>query len=111
MEITEKAYSRCVLVQAKGRVDHENAPELEKRLDRIFKKGQYRLVVDLSETNYISSAGLRVLIGALKKARRFNRGDVRLAGMSPRLKDAFRLVGFHHLFKMYDQVVDAVGSF
>ncbi|MBI3286483.1 MAG: STAS domain-containing protein [Chloroflexi bacterium] len=111
MEITEKAYKRCLLLKVGGRIDHETAPDLEKRFDKIFKKGQYRLVVDLSDTGYISSAGLRALVSALKKARRFNRGDVRLAGLSPRLKETFQLVGFHHIFQIFDQVVDAVGSF
>lgn len=111
MEAIEKPYKRCLLVKIEGRIDHDTAPTLEKRFERIFKKGQYKLVVDLSGVDYISSAGLRALVSALKEARRFNRGDVRLAGMSPKLEAAFHLVGFHHLFQMFPQVVDAVGSF
>ena len=111
MEASEKEYARCLLLKVEGRVDHDTAPALEKHIESVFKKGQYHLVVDFSGVDYISSAGLRVLVSALKKARRFNRGDVRLAALSSRTKDAIELVGFNRLFKIYDTAVDAVGSF
>ncbi|MEX1248584.1 MAG: STAS domain-containing protein [Anaerolineales bacterium] len=111
MEISEKSYKRSTLIKLNGRIDMESSPELEKYLNKTFKKGQYKLVLDLSGVDYIYSAGLRVLVSSLKTARRYNRGDIRLASLSPRLKEAFKLVGFHQLFQTYDQVEDAVGSF
>lgn len=111
MEISEKTYKRSTLLKVQGRIDAETADTLEKYLNKVFKKSQYRLVVDLSGVEYISSAGLRVLVSALKQARRYNRGDVRLSGLSARLKDAFKLVGFHQLFQVFEQSEDAVGSF
>ncbi|MEX2162413.1 MAG: STAS domain-containing protein [Anaerolineales bacterium] len=111
MEISEKAYKRSTLIKVQGRLDMETSPDLEKYLNKVFKKGQYKVVVDLSGVDYISSAGLRVLVSGLKSARRYNRGDVRLSSLSPRLKDAFHLVGFHQLFQSFDKVEDAVGSF
>ncbi len=111
MRITEKSYKRSTLVKPEGRVDAETSPELEKYLNKLFKTGQYHLAVDLSAVDYISSAGLRVLVSALKQARRYNRGDVRLASLSPRLEEAFQLVGFHKLFQIFEEPEDAVGSF
>jgi anti-sigma B factor antagonist len=111
MEISDKPYKRSTLLKVKGRIDMDTAPDLEKTLNKVFKKGQYRVVVDLEEVDYISSAGLRVLVSALKNSRRYNRGDVRLSALSPRLKEAFHLVGFHQLFQTFDKAEDAVGSF
>lgn len=111
MEISEKTYKRSTMLKVKGRIDAETSETLEKYLTKVFKKGQYRVVVDLSGVEYISSAGLRVLVSALKRARRYNRGDVRLAELPTRVKEAFKLVGFHQLFQIFEQSEDAVGSF
>lgn len=111
METTEKAYKRYTILRVSGRVDAETAPNLEKQVNKVFNQGQYHVVVDMSGVDFISSAGLRVLVTALKKSRRYNRGDVRLAALSARLKEAFQLVGFNKLFQIFDDVQDAVGSF
>ncbi len=111
MEITEKAYKRSTVLKVTGRIDSETSPELEKAIAKLNKKGQYSIVVDLSSVDFVSSAGLRVLVSARKKSRRYNRGDVRLCGLSPRLKAAFDLVGFDMLFQIFDKLEDAVGSF
>ncbi len=111
METTEKVYKRYTILHVSGRIDAETAPTLEKQINKVLNKGQYHLAVDLSGVEYISSAGLRVLVSALKKARRHNRGDVRLAGLSTRLKEAFQLVGFNKLFQIFEDVQDAAGSF
>jgi anti-sigma B factor antagonist len=111
MDITEKAYRRSTVLKVTGRIDSETSPELEKAIAKLNKKGQYSIVMDLSGVDFVSSAGLRVLVTARKKSRRYNRGDVRLSGLSPRLKDAFDLVGFDLLFQIFDKLEDAVGSF
>jgi len=111
MEISEKSYKRSTLIKPQGRIDADTAPELEQYLEKVLKGGQYHLAVDLSDVDYISSAGLRVLVSALKESHRYNRGDVRLAGLSTRLKEAFDLVGFDKLFQIFDAPEDAVGSF
>ncbi len=111
METTEKSYKRYTILRVSGRIDADTAPNLEKQINKVFKKGQYHLVVDMGGVDYISSAGLRVLVSALKKARRYNRGDVRLAALSARLKEAFQLVGFNKLFQIFGEAEDAAGSF
>lgn len=111
METTEKVFKRYTTLRVSGRVDADSAPNLEKQINKVFAKGQYHLLVDLADVDYISSAGLRVLVSALKKSRRYNRGDVRLAGLSARLKEAFQLVGFNKLFQIFADVEDAAGSF
>ncbi len=110
-KILTKQYKRVDLVEIDGRIDSSTAPQLEEALQKIIKDGRYRIVVDMSETDFMSSAGLRALLSALKQTRRFNRGDVRLAAMPDRIKKAFDLAGLLDVFKVYDNSVDAVGSF
>lgn len=111
LKVNVREYKRVDLVEVAGRVDSGTAPQLEQALKKIIKDGRYRIVVDLSETEFMSSAGLRALLSALKEVRRFNRGDVRLSSMPDKIKKAFDLAGFLELFKVYDNAVDAVGEF
>jgi anti-sigma B factor antagonist len=111
IKITAREYKRVDLVAVEGRVDSSTAPQLEKALQKIIDAGRYRIVVDLSDTDFMSSAGLRALLSSLKQVRRFNRGDLRLAGMSTKVKKAFELAGLTVVFQLYDNSVDAVGSF
>ena len=110
-KVNTKEYKHVDLVEVSGRIDSSTAPLLEQALKKITKEGRFHIVVDLAETEFMSSAGLRALIAALKETRRFNRGDVRLANMPPKINKAFELAGFLELFKVYDNTVDAVGSF
>ena len=111
MEITEKKLKRTILFEVQGRIDHGSAPDLDRKLSDAIKNGHYRLAIDMTGVDYISSAGIRALITARKQARRWNRGDVKLAGLQPRIVEVFDLVGITPLFEHFDSPVDAVGSF
>ncbi len=111
VKITTKEYKRVDLIQVDGRIDSSTAPQLEQTLSKIIDEGRYRIVVDLSETDFMSSAGLRALIAALKQVRRFNRGDLRLASIPTKVRKAFERAGLLDLFQVFDNSIDAVGSF
>ncbi|MBI5305878.1 MAG: STAS domain-containing protein [Chloroflexi bacterium] len=110
-KISNKQYKRVDLIEVSGRIDSSTAPQLDQALNRVIKDGRFRIVVDLSETDFMSSAGLRALLAALKQVRRFNRGDLRLAGLTTKVKKAFELAGLLDVFQSFDNPVDAVGSF
>lgn len=111
-KVNSKQLKRVDLVEVTGRVDSATAPQFEAAVQKIIDAGRYRIVVDLSGTDYMSSAAFRVLISSLKQAQKgTRRGDVRIAGAAPKLMEVFKLGGFDELFKFYDKQVDAVGSF
>jgi anti-anti-sigma factor len=112
MEFTTKHLERATLFTITGRVDHSTAPELRQGLMKAIESGHHNLVVDLSSVSYMGTAGLKVLQAAAKTVRAtIPAGDVRLAGMPANVKEAFDLVGFTPLFKLYGNAVEAVGSF
>ena len=88
------------LLEVTGRLDQDQAPLLETELTQLIQEGHYRLVVDLSQTHYINSAGLRCLVGAWRKARE-HEGDVYLSGLNARLMEVFTMVGFDKVFQIY----------
>lgn len=111
LAVTRKAMNRVDLITTTGRIDANTAPLFEQNLRDCLADQRYRLVIDLKGTDYISSAGLKVLVAILKETKR-HRGDVRLANLNRNLKETLGLVGLvPDLFKTYDDVVDAVGSF
>jgi len=111
MEVTTKQLKRCDLVEAAGRIDSDTASQLGEAFDAINEAGRFRIVFDLSGVDFISSAGLRVLINTQKTCKRWNRGELVLANVPQRIREALDLAGFMPLFKLFDDVVEAVGSF
>ncbi len=111
MEIKATQYKHCDLVQVTGRVDSATAPAFSEALGRITGDARYRIVLDLSRLDFISSAGLRVLINTQKECKRYNRGELVLASVPSNIQNALDLSGFDELFKSFPDVLTAVGHF
>jgi anti-sigma B factor antagonist len=111
MEIDIREFKHCTLVEVKGRLDSASAPSLNAKLNEVLEKGSYKLVLDLSGLSFISSAGLRVLVNIQKACKRYNRGEVVLTKLPANIKESFDLVGFTLIFKIFEEVIDAVGYF
>lgn len=111
-QVTPKQLKRSDVLEVTGRIDSSTAPQFEAAIQKIIDAGRYRIVADLTGSDYLSSAAFRVLISAQKQVKKgTRRGDVRLAGVSPKLMEVFKLGGFDDLFKFYPNQADAVGSF
>lgn len=111
MEVSTTQYRHCDLVRAKGRIDSYTSPQLSEAMEAILQAGRFKIVFDMDEVEYISSAGLRVLINTQKNCKRYNRGEVVLARVPERVYEALDLAGFVPLFKFFDDVTAAVGNF
>jgi len=110
MEVTTKQFKHCDLLAVKGRVDSATAPKLGEALDAIANEGRFKIVIDMTSLEYMSSAGFRVLIAAQRNCKRYNRGEVVLASIPPTINSALELAGFTILFKIFPDVTTAVGE-
>lgn len=110
LEIDVQEMTRVDLITVKGRVDSSNAAELEEVLKERTDSGRYNLVLNLKDVNYMSSAGLRALVSALRECKR-HRGDVRISQPSERIVEVLDLAGLDPLFQTYADDTAAVGSF
>lgn len=101
MEVEVQVEGRAVVASVRGRVDTVSAQAFEKELSGALNREETLLVIDLSGLEYISSAGLRVILSAAKtlKARG---GDIRLAATQGSVKKVFQISGFFSLFKHFD---------
>jgi anti-sigma B factor antagonist len=110
MEVTVTEYKNCDLIKAAGRIDSATAPQLAEAMDSVTDQGRYKVVFDLSDVEYMSSAGLRVLISTQKTCKRYNRGELILACLPERVYNALDLAGFVQLFRIYDDLTEAVAN-
>jgi anti-sigma B factor antagonist len=111
MEVTTKQFKRSDLVKATGRIDSQTAPQLAEVFDALTEADRFKIVFDMSGVEFLSSAGLRVLINVQKTCKRWNRGELVLANVSQRIQETLDLAGFVPLFRFSDDVLEAVGSF
>jgi anti-sigma B factor antagonist len=111
MEITTNRYKHSDLVKVDGRIDSATAPRLAETLNAVMDEGRYKLILDMTDVTFISSAGLRVLVNTQKVCRRYNRGEIVLTNVPTNIYSALDLAGFTSLFKIFDDNLTAVGSF
>lgn len=110
LEISTQEMKRVTLITVKGRINSDTVSQLEDTLNGLLERGDTRLVVELSGVSFISSAGLRALLAALKTARK-NGGDVRLAAPSAEVTEVLELAGLVSVFERFEDQITAVGSF
>lgn len=111
MEITTQQFKRCDLLSVKGKVDSFTAPDLIKAIEALNKKNRFKIILDLSKLEYMSSAGFRALLLGQRTCKRYNRGEIVLASVPKKVMDALELTGFSLLFKIIDEITPAVGNF
>ncbi|MBP2298707.1 STAS domain-containing protein [Azospirillum picis] len=109
MNITEQSINGVTVLRADGRIDSGNATEFENALVEALGSGSTRLVVDMEKLTYISSAGLRSLLIAAKKARPGG-GRIALSAMAPHIREVFDLSGFSSLFEIHGDAGAAVSA-
>lgn len=93
-----------------GYVDAHTAPQFENAIQSELDAGRYRIVVDCSRLNYISSAGLGVFMSFIEEVRELG-GDIKISGLTSKVKHTFELLGFQDIFDMPDNQAQALDHF
>ena len=104
MPIVVREFKDVVLITITERIDGSTAPEVENVLESLQRRGSYKLVIDMSQLGYISSAGYRVLPSAQRNSKRFDRGELILAGVPEQILQALDISGFTDYFKIYKEI-------
>ncbi|NBR62810.1 MAG: anti-sigma factor antagonist [Verrucomicrobia bacterium] len=95
------------VVQLQGKVDATSAPSVEQALLGVIDQGEKKLVIDCANLDFISSAGLRSLLLAVKKMKAAG-GVIALAALQPHVKEVFDISGFSALFLIYGSKAEAL---
>lgn len=107
--ILDNRDGRDILALA-GRLDNSTAATLQQKVDALLDTGARRVVVDLAMLEYISSAGLRVLLGTGMRLR--GKDDASLTVIRPRgmVKDVLEVAGFGQMFPLLDSLEAALAG-
>jgi len=110
MEITTRTQQDVTLVALAGNLDSNTSPEAQQAIDGILAGGGRKLVVDFTALDYISSAGLRVLLGTAKRLRGGGGGGgaLRLFGLNETVREVFQISGFSTILAVFATEADAL---
>jgi len=105
--LKEQVQDGMVQLSVRGFLDAHTFERLDREIDSLVQAGVFRLIVDLSGLDYISSAGAGVFIGALDKLRE-NDGNLVLVRPNPNVKEVFDLLGLTQIFLFKNTREEAV---
>lgn len=112
MKISRIDHDTTTVVAVDGYLGGNHAGELENFLTPLLNgRGPHQIVIDLAGVTEMSSAGLRVLISAIKRVRGSKSGDIRLAAPSKRVVEVLELAGLSTVIQIYLDRTEAVASF
>ncbi|MCP5007092.1 MAG: STAS domain-containing protein [Planctomycetes bacterium] len=107
MEIVTEKNEKAIVVSMKGRLDAVTAPELEKNINNFIKEEEYCFVINCEDLNYISSAGLRVVLIIAKKLKSVN-GQMLISNLKGVVKEVFDISGFTSILQIYETENEAL---
>jgi anti-anti-sigma factor len=103
MKIAHEDKDGVACITIDGRLDADSAPQAEQAVKDLIRAGSHRLVFDFSRMDYISSAGLRVILMTVKELRA-KEGKVVLCGLTPYVKEVFDVSNFASIVPIADSV-------
>lgn len=106
MDIKEDKIDGQIVIYLSGRIDSTASVEFEEKLIEIIDKGSHNMIADFEKIQFISSAGLRVLLLAAKKIKPYG-GKLMLSNMSKDVREVFDISGFSSIFEIHTTAAEA----
>jgi anti-sigma B factor antagonist len=100
MDITTRIQNDVSLIGFAGNLDTNTSPEAQQALDGILDGGGQKIAVDFTALDYISSAGLRVLLATAKRLNGVG-GAMHIFGLNETVEEVFEISGFSTIFRVF----------
>ena len=107
LEIDLEEIDHRVLLRLDGRVDAASAPLLEKKIRQLVDEKHNELLLDFSRVDYLSSAGMRVLLFFAKKLSQ-EKGSFALFSLSEEVKEVLKMAGLDKVLKIFSSEKEAL---
>ena len=107
MDISEDRKADALILALSGKLDATTAKTFEEKILAVIDSGTQRLVLDLSQLEYVSSSGLRVLLLAAKRLRGTD-GKIVLCALKDQIRQVFDLAGFSSILPIYGSRDEAI---
>jgi len=101
VEVIEEEKEDVLVLRIAGRLDAVSSPETEKKVLNIIDEGKLKIVMDFSGVDYLSSAGMRMLLATTKKLKALT-GKLVVCGIKDNVMDVLKMSGFDHVLELAD---------
>jgi anti-sigma B factor antagonist len=105
-EVAREDHSDVSILRLKGFLDAHTAPNFEQAIQELIEENRFKIIVSMSDLNYISSAGLGVFMGFIEEIRD-QKGDIKLSNMTDKVYKVFDLLGFPALYQIFKEEAEA----
>ena len=110
MQINSRDAGEIKVVELDGNLDGITSPDAQNHLDALINGGANKLLVSFEKVNYVSSAGLRVLLVTAKQLRSKG-GDLRLCSLNRNVQEVFDISGFSSILSLHGSEGEALEGF
>ena len=109
-EVSREDRKEISILRLKGFLDAHTAPQFEQAIQDLIEESRYKIIISMSNLNYISSAGLGVFMGFIEEIRN-KKGDIKLCSMSDKVYKVFDLLGFPALYQIFKEEDEAEAEY
>ena len=100
MEATVEEKGDVVVIRVKGRLDAASSPQLEKKINSIIDTGHFKLLLNMADVDYLSSAGMRLMLSVSKKLKQLE-GKVIACSLNDDVVEVIKMAGFQQVLEIY----------
>jgi len=110
VKVEQKRQGKVLILYVSERLDNLNAHELVKTMTQVIESGEQNLLINFEQLTYLSSSGLRVLLGGAKRMETKG-GKFMVCSPQKMVKRVIQLVGFDKVLSVYDSEAEALQHF
>jgi anti-sigma B factor antagonist len=110
LRIDVRSQGNVAVVEPVGFINAHTARDFESALQKLIDQNQNNIVINCKDLAYIASAGLGAIMGFIDQIRE-NSGDIRICNMNETVFNIFEVLGFTHLYSIFDSEDKAIRSF
>ncbi len=110
MPISVKTTNEVKVLEFEGKLDTQTSPDAQDQLTQLIEGGARKVLVNFEKLEYISSAGLRVLLTTAKQMKAVD-GELRVCGLNEIVKEVFDISGFTTILKVFGSESEALEDF
>ena len=110
MEISVTESRDVRILSFQGNLDTNTSPQAESEINGLIDAGSQQLLINFEKLDYISSAGLRILLATAKKLKA-SQGDLKICCLNETVQEVFDISGFATILSVSKTEEDALGAF
>jgi anti-sigma B factor antagonist len=110
LSIAIEQHGKVSVANCAGFIDSQTALQIETAIAGLMEKKHYKIIIDLSKIDYVSSAGWGIFVGYVRDLRKAG-GDLKFVNMKNEVRETFELLDFTNILEYYGDIESAVKAF